>query len=44
MVGDPQRTVRKVAVCGGSGASLLAEAERRGADVLVTGDASYNFV
>jgi len=42
MVGDPQRTVRKVAVCGGSGASLLAEAERRGADVLVTGDVKYH--
>jgi dinuclear metal center YbgI/SA1388 family protein len=40
--GDPQRPVAKVAVCGGSGASLLAEAERQGADVLVTGDVKYH--
>lgn len=41
-VGDGGRTVRKVAVCGGSGASLLREARFRGADVLVTGDVKYH--
>lgn len=42
LVGDPQSRVAKVAVCGGSGASLLAEAQRQGADVLVTGDVKYH--
>ncbi len=42
LVGDPKRSVQKVAVCGGSGASLLAEAVRQGADVLVTGDVKYH--
>ncbi|WP_027713734.1 Nif3-like dinuclear metal center hexameric protein, partial [Desulfuromonas sp. TF] len=41
-VGDSARKVLKVAVCGGSGASLLNEAARRGADVLVTGDLKYH--
>ncbi len=42
LVGDPARQVAKVAVCGGSGASLLHEAARQGADVLVTGDVKYH--
>ncbi len=42
MVGDPQREIRKVAVCGGSGASLLPDALRQGADCLVTGDVKYH--
>jgi dinuclear metal center YbgI/SA1388 family protein len=42
MVGDPDRKVAKVAVCGGSGASLLGDAVSRGADVLVTGDVKYH--
>jgi dinuclear metal center YbgI/SA1388 family protein len=42
LVGDLARTVDKVAVCGGSGASLLGEAARQGADVLVTGDLKYH--
>lgn len=42
IVGDLQRKVAKVAVCGGSGASLLGDAERQGADVLVTGDVKYH--
>lgn len=42
MVGDSDRTVVKVAVCGGSGASLLGEAARQGADLLVTGDVKYH--
>jgi dinuclear metal center YbgI/SA1388 family protein len=42
LVGDPARPVRKVALCGGSGASLLREAARQGADLLVTGDIKYH--
>jgi dinuclear metal center YbgI/SA1388 family protein len=41
-VGEPERMVAKVALCGGSGASLLPEALRQGADVLVTGDVKYH--
>jgi dinuclear metal center YbgI/SA1388 family protein len=41
-VGAPERLVSKVALCGGSGASLLTEAVRQGADVLVTGDVKYH--
>jgi dinuclear metal center YbgI/SA1388 family protein len=40
--GDPLRSVRKVAVCSGSGASLLREAQFKGADVLVTGDVKHH--
>jgi dinuclear metal center YbgI/SA1388 family protein len=40
--GDPEQLIAKVAVCGGSGMSLLAEAARQGADVLVTGDVKYH--
>ena len=42
LVGWPEQLVGKVAVCGGSGAGLIAEAQRRGADVLVTGDVKYH--
>lgn len=42
LAGDPGNRVAKVALCGGSGASLLAEAVRQGADVLVTGDVKYH--
>jgi dinuclear metal center YbgI/SA1388 family protein len=42
IVGKDQGSVSKVAVCGGSGASLLKEAARQGADVLVTGDVKYH--
>lgn len=41
-VGDGGRPVRKVALCGGSGMSLLRDAQRQGADVLVTGDVKYH--
>jgi len=41
-VGDGGQPVHKVALCGGSGASLLPEAVRQGADVLVTGDVKYH--
>lgn len=42
LVGDPAARISKVAVCGGSGASLIHEAARQGADVLVTGDVKYH--
>lgn len=41
-VGDGNRLIGKVALCGGSGSSLLREACSRGADVLVTGDVKYH--
>ncbi len=41
-VGDPNAEISKVALCSGSGASLLREAARSGADVLVTGDVKYH--
>jgi len=42
IVGGADHRIAKVAVCGGSGASLLNEAKRQGADVLVTGDVKYH--
>jgi putative NIF3 family GTP cyclohydrolase 1 type 2 len=42
IVGDPGKPVAKVAVCGGSGAFLLADACFKGADLLVTGDVKYH--
>ena len=41
-VGDAAARISKVALCSGSGASLLREAARAGADVLVTGDVKYH--
>ncbi len=41
-VGDPATPISKVALCSGSGASLLHEAARSGADLLVTGDVKYH--
>ncbi|HEX8960199.1 MAG TPA: Nif3-like dinuclear metal center hexameric protein [Geobacteraceae bacterium] len=41
-VGEPGRRVKKVALCGGSGTTLLRDAVRQGADVLVTGDIKYH--
>lgn len=38
----PKLTVRKVAVCGGAGASLIKDAVDSGADVIVTGDVKYH--
>ncbi|HHY93183.1 MAG TPA: Nif3-like dinuclear metal center hexameric protein, partial [Firmicutes bacterium] len=40
--GEGGRLVRRVAVCGGSGASLAGRAQAVGADVLVTGDVKYH--
>lgn len=42
LAGACSGSVRKVAVCGGSGASLMSEALRQGADCLVTGDVKYH--
>lgn len=36
------QTVRRIAVCTGSGASLLADARRAGADLYLTADLKYN--
>lgn len=41
-VGAADRVVRKVALCSGSGGSLLRDALRAGADLLVTGDLKYH--
>lgn len=40
--GAPDRVVRRVAVCGGSGGSLTDAAGRAGADVLVTSDLKHH--
>jgi len=42
LVGDGKKDIRKVAVCGGSGASLVNIASQQGADLLVTGDVKYH--
>lgn len=40
--GDLNRTVQRVALCGGSGISYLHAAKKAGADVYVTGDMKYH--
>ena len=42
--GDPDRPVRTVAVCGGSGGSLIGAAAAAGADVLLTSDLKHHAV
>ena len=42
LIGDPGRVIRRVAVCTGSGSSLLEEAARAGADLYITGDMKYH--
>lgn len=39
---SPSVVVRRVAVCGGSGASLISAAIKANADILVTGDVKYH--
>lgn len=39
---SPQLVIRKVAICGGAGASLIRKAIEAGADVIVTGDVKYH--
>lgn len=40
--GDPLATVQKIALCGGSGVSLLRYAIKAGADVYLTADVKYH--
>lgn len=40
--GDPDRTVRTLAVCGGAGDSLLQEAARSGAEAYLTADLRHH--
>jgi dinuclear metal center YbgI/SA1388 family protein len=42
IAGDPDRAVRRVAVCGGSGGSLLPAAAAAGADVFLTSDLKHH--
>lgn len=42
VAGDPARLLRRVAVCGGSGDSLLVPATAQGAEVLVTADLKHH--
>ena len=39
---SPALVIKRVALCGGSGASLIREAIRAGADLYVTGDVKYH--
>lgn len=39
---SPQIVVRKVALCGGAGASMTKEAVKSGADIYLTGDIKYH--
>jgi dinuclear metal center YbgI/SA1388 family protein len=40
--GDVKKKIRRVAVCGGSGAELIDDARRAGADAFVTADLKYH--
>jgi dinuclear metal center YbgI/SA1388 family protein len=42
VVGDAEQRISRVALCGGSGSSLLRDAAREGADLFVTGDIKYH--
>ncbi|MFC0600828.1 Nif3-like dinuclear metal center hexameric protein [Streptomyces palmae] len=42
IAGDPERTVRTVAVCGGSGDSLFAEVRAAGVDAYLTADLRHH--
>lgn len=42
IVGNPEQRIGKLAICGGSGASLLHDAAREGADLFLTGDIKYH--
>ena len=41
-VGNPQKRVRKAAICTGAGADVMKAAVKRGCDVLITGDLKYH--
>lgn len=40
--GDPEKTIKKLALCGGSGMSLVPQAIFSGAQLLLTGDIKYH--
>ena len=40
--GNPDQTIKAVAVCGGSGSSLIGRAIASGADALITADVTYH--
>lgn len=42
VVGGAGRRIKRVAVCGGSGGSLVRDAAENGADLLITGDVKYH--
>jgi len=42
--GDPDRLIHKVAIVNGSGGSFVSKADFKGADLLITGDASHHEV
>ncbi len=42
VAGNPQKRIRRVALCGGGGSSFFREAARLGADVYVTGDTKHH--
>lgn len=42
IVGDTNQRISRLALCGGSGASLLRDAAREGADLFLTGDVKYH--
>ncbi|ERG63031.1 hypothetical protein L332_00965 [Agrococcus pavilionensis RW1] len=42
VAGDPERSVRRVAICGGAGDSLLRESAVLGADVYITSDLRHH--
>ncbi len=42
MAGDPERSVRRIALCGGAGDFLLDEVARSDADVYVTSDLRHH--
>ena len=44
IAGDPERQIRTVAVCGGSGGSLIQTAAAAGADVFLTSDLRHHIV
>lgn len=42
LAGDPGKQIRRLALCGGSGASLIPDALRDGVDAFVTGDLKHH--
>jgi len=42
VTGEKNRPIRRVAICGGSGGSLVSVAAEKGADLLLTGDVGYH--